>query len=545
MDAFSTPGALFAAAGKLNDEVALAMMAVSIAHHLPPSSRPPLLTQAIAWARNSTSQFSRVSAFTAMLPLLEAFERASVAEEALSAALEIDTDVLKADALAALACWLDGASRQAAIEAGMLAVRQIDPAAHAVAEYEVGPDSDYVDEQVAWTLNSLAGPVFRFALATQDADAELLQEALNTLYRLDHFRQAAVLEDVAALLPESTVIDLLQDIACSEKSTWRRQILEALLARWAEFTSPEQALERARLLASVGLLPLSRASQDSSEPDRPETPETPKALADSASEDITVTVKLDGSYISLAFRLTKDGAEEGFAVHLEQGKTWQSEAQQEGVTSAARAEAVSHFLSSMNQKDVGDALKKAEEWGSTRWRQAKVALISRLLQLGNVTEAVRAANCFWGEDLPPELVAALIPHLEPVVRRPLLSRGLLAAQARDEPAERASALAAISEHLVGDERRSVIDEALDSLREALRNEDWRPGAFKWRAEHFVTASRSSLYATWVEALGRRSLKRNTLLSRLSGLWPLAEALAGARISEDAPAVLAEIVQWWP
>jgi hypothetical protein len=555
-EVMTVPGALFVVAEGLGDRSQFAIAAAALANHLEPEDKTAMLQQAISWAREIGDDLSRAFTLESLLPRLDPYDRGPVIEEALTTALSIDKDHDKADVLASLAMWLDpgtqGQLLNRATTEGIAAARRIDEQVLSSARFAISPSGELAEPITAFTPVAKARPLFRFALLTSEPERQaLVEEALVSLYGLDQSRQADTLRVVAPHLPAALVIELLRDIEYSQTADWRRQILTSLVAKWAELTSEEDALERRSRVFGERLPPQVTAAFN------PQDDEVsganavdPKSGEDTSEHGpSTVRAEVNPTYIARAFRLSRRGEEEGFALHLEAGQVWASEAQRQSVETQIRSQAIEYVLSTMTPEEVDYALNNAECWRQTGWREARVALVTRLLELGNLEEAFAAVKMHWSDDPPPDMVVRLIPQFAPEQRPRILARALAALSAFT-PLEQATLLMQLVEFAEPDNKQTMIEDALKALCAALREINWSQGGMEFNtsslwAEHLRVASRSILYSTWVELLSVASRTRRDLLTMLPIFWPLAEVLGNSDVSEQTARILQDAVQWWP
>jgi hypothetical protein len=541
-EAFAWPGGFAAVAGKLDDGLESTLLMLTLADRLLGPPRALAIQDALTFAKEIDDNLNRATALVAVIPYLDNTERERVIEEAFAAALAVEEDVHKADILAALTPWMQGERREGAIEYGVSAALRIDEEAVASTTFTLLADGEDAAQKGPWTFHARARPLFRLAAAASGAQQErLTKQARDALFNLEQRRQALVLKVVAEALPEAAVCDLLGDIRSTQSAEWRRQVLVALLDRWEEITSPEEALARAKSMGK-GWLPVPQVEV---QPGRSSQVQRLAAEEDAAdSKEVSVRHGHAEYYVTAAFRLTENGMEDGLTVRPAEGEKWPSDAAEHEITANVRSQAIEECLSRMSRDEVDRTLNDAEAWCTDTWQQAKVALISRLLNLECLPAALEAVKANWGNEPPPQMLAALVPHLQTLDGEALLPRALHLARQRETSAERAALLAMLAVYIDGPTKPMVCNEVLRETCAALADGSWQDG-FALKPDQISSASRSALHTAWLAVLGQKPRFREKTLTLLAAFWPIAEALGGENVTGDGARALKDIVCWWP
>ena len=189
-------------------------------------------------------------------------------------------------------------------------------------------------------------------------------------------------------------------------------------------------------------------------------------------------------------------------------------------------------------------INAAAAWRNDSWQEAKVALVSRLLTLGCIPAALEAISSNWSNEPPPQILAALVPHVKTFGGEALFPRALRAARLCATSGERAAILSTLALDASGPDKLAVCNELLSEVCASVADDTLQKG-FALKADHISIVSRSSLYTAWLAVLGQKPRFREKTLTLLGSFWPAAEALGGDQVTKDSARALKGAVSWWP
>src|SRR5262249_13913117 len=120
------------------------------------------------------------------------------------------------------------------------------------------------------------------------------------------------------------------------------------------------------------------------------------------------------------------------------------EGERAGVERQVLGDFEAHACAELSPSEVRQLLEEAASFrNGLQWTRAKTALIRRLVEVGGADTAVEQARATWPDDPPAQVIAAILPLVEPAARRGIATSLLAAVWEIEEPMARADALAAL------------------------------------------------------------------------------------------------------
>ena len=328
-----------------------------------------------------------------------------------------------------------------------------------------------------------------------------------------------------------------------ENDPLRLYVVEKLVARLAKMDPSDVLLGKAAIWGQKGRgEPGDGFIGKSPEIETYPEPSTDAAAHSEQDMTISVTASLEQDLASI-YSLSPDPASPFANVTFDVPASWSSSA-----TELVKEQFVHDFISNeceqLREDTVRTALDEALEFRTGKvWRQARVALLTRLASLGPVDTAVEYAHKLWGATLPTESLVGLAPYcLES--RGQTLTDVFEAARAVENRDERAQLMAPLITLLPRPEKEFAVGE-IATIAQNIIDGASSQDRIELLPRFLSLLPSSQMLPLWEKALRLfASGTRKHLLAQLPRYLPLVAELDGVGFWTQTANAVVEVRRRW-
>jgi hypothetical protein len=576
-EALRIPGALEAARGAQRDEIEVVEAIADIAPRLTKERRNATVRTALTLARRINRPYDRARALAALAPHLPAAEARDLALEALEATRSIEDVKQRAQILTMLLPTLPDPQREEAFEEALTAARNLGE--HGSIETFTISEDGVIDHAFVHAHFESRESILS-ALAEQEPGkcSVLLQEALDGIYNMIRQQdQWQALAELAPLLPGEAVRRVLTDLRAIQREPTRVRAMAMLISAWAEQHGGDAGRREAQAiwgdeppadivaaLAAAGVdgteRKLPTEDKDSPEAGVPQEPSNKEEESVSSNgeaslepNDFNVRVAwepVSEEFLANMYRLSKTPVQALLTVDFDPPPPWPYGANPEEMEQLVHLEALKRIIPEMSTEEFRDAFDAAAEFiTGASWTQIRLALISRLLDLGLEQAAVEEVRAMWPQTVPLEARIILASHLSAEERSAALHDAVLAALEIEPETDRANALADLLPDLSEPERSDVVREI--RLAAQAISDGARSGEDNYALHMLMQTANSILPSHLLLRIWQRTLQvassgaRRDLLMSLASLLEIVEPIGGEGVWLETADQIFQVHSWWP